>query len=156
MGALIRFGLIVHAICALALAGSAVHLAIVCLAHATGWPPRWRAFRFAGLYGRLTGALFVGCVVIGAFIYPRYRYEVRGLYLDRYAPWASNLFDMKEILAALALPLAVTIFVLGGRLCATSSREARILFYGSSTVVVAVSLFDVISGFVIASVRSFG
>ena len=52
----------------------------------------------------------------GGLVYPRYRYFVRGLYLDRYAPWASNLFDFKENLATLGLPLAIGAFVLAREL----------------------------------------
>lgn len=44
--------------------------------------------------------------LIGLVIYPHDRVFVRGLLLDRDAPWASNLFDVKENLALFSLPLA--------------------------------------------------
>lgn len=151
---LARFAIVLHALLALALGGAVTHLALVTLALATGHPKRWRAPKFAGLYGQVAGALFVVTFAIGALVYPAYRYKVRGLYLDRYFPWASNLFDMKEVLAALALPMAVTLFVLGRSFSADSSAATKLVFYVYSWIVFGVVAFDIVSGLVIVSVKS--
>jgi hypothetical protein len=152
---LVHIGLLVHALVALALGGASTHLALVAFALATGRPKRWQSARLAATYAKVTGTLFLVSIAIGALLYPTFRYRVRGLYLDRYAPWASNLFDMKEVLAALAAPLAIGLVVLGRRAPdEASSSEARLVFYLCSAVVFGVTLFNVISGLVIVSVRS--
>jgi hypothetical protein len=150
-----RLGLIAHALVALALGGASTHLALVAFALATGRPKRWRNPRLAGTYAKVTGTLFLTSVALGALLYPAFRYRVRALYLDRYAPWASNLFDMKEVLAALAAPLAVGLVVLGkSPPDDASSSETRLVFYVCSAVVFGTTVFNVISGLIIVSVRS--
>jgi hypothetical protein len=68
--------------------------------------------RVARRTAAVTAALYTVTLALGALAYPTYRYWVRGLYLDRYAHWASNLFDMKENIASLGLPLALGAFAL--------------------------------------------
>jgi hypothetical protein len=46
---------------------------------------------------------------------------VRALYLDRHHPMVSNLFDVKENLATIALPLALAL----GALCGQSLGRLR-------------------------------
>lgn len=113
-----RLLVIGHAALAIALAGSSTHLALSAVrALASGSVPA----RLLRSHGRTTGILYVAAFALGLLAYPSYRYHVRGLYLDRYAPGVSNLFDMKENLAALALPLALVLFGLCRRL------EARVV-----------------------------
>ncbi|HMJ55194.1 MAG TPA: hypothetical protein VK540_24125 [Polyangiaceae bacterium] len=152
---LIRLGLVVHALIALALGGASTHLALVTFALATGRPKRWRVPRLAAVYARVTGTLFLISVVAGGVLYPTYRYQVRGLYLDRYAAWASNLFDMKEVLAALVAPLAFGLIVFGRRpLDEASPPEARLILHLCVAAVFGTTVFNVISGLVIVSIRS--
>jgi hypothetical protein len=109
----------------------------------------------AAVYARVTGTLFLISVVAGGVLYPTYRYQVRGLYLDRYAIWASNLFDMKETLAALVAPLAFGLIMFGRRpLDEASPPEARLILYLCVAAVFGTTVFNVISGLVIVSVRS--
>ena len=99
----------------------------------------------------------------GALVYPRYRYFVRGLYLDRYAPWASNLFDFKENLATLGLPLAIGAFVLARELLPTSPAAPRgpqpglkavRLLYGLFALGTSlISVFNIVAGLLCTSVR---
>jgi hypothetical protein len=153
---LIRLGLVVHALVALALGGAATHLALVAFALATGRPKRWRVPRLAAVYAQVAGTLFLLSIAVGALLYPTYRYRVRALYLDRYAPWASNLFDMKEVLAALTAPFAVGLIVLGRRPPdAAANTDARWVFYLCAGIVFGTTLFNVISGLIVASVHSF-
>ena len=105
--------LVLHALVALALAGASTHLAIV------SWR-LWRGAhhlgRLARVYAQVIGGCFAVAFLLGLLMYPHYRYAVRGLYLDRYEPWASNLFDIKENLAALGIPIAVALFGVGRKL----------------------------------------
>ena len=50
--------------------------------------------------------------ILGMVLYPAYRVEVRGRYLDHVAPWATNTFDIKENLALVALPLCLAAWYL--------------------------------------------
>ncbi len=105
--------LVLHALVALALGGASTHLALVALRLLRGRPG---LTRLARIYAQVVGATFVAAFALGLLLYPTFRYHVRGLFLDRHEPWASNLFDMKENLAALGLPTALGLFFLGRRL----------------------------------------
>lgn len=144
---------VLHALLALALGGAATHLALVALAFFTGRPERWRNPKLARVYAQVAGWLFAGALVAGALTYPAYRYHVRGLYLDRYAPWASNLFDFKETIAALGLPFALGLVLLGRRFD-PDDADFRLVFAVCAFVVFAVVAFDVVSGLAIVTVRS--
>src|SRR5579883_2463776 len=91
--------LVLHALCALGLCGSSVHQAVVAITALAGRPRP----RLARVYGLVVLCTYLATLLIGAALYPRYRYFIRALYLDRHAPWASNLFDLKENLATLGL-----------------------------------------------------
>ena len=92
--------LVIHALVAFALLGASTHLAIVSIQLLRG---RSHLGRLARVYAQVIGATFSAAFAVGLLLYPHYRYDVRGLFLDRYEPWASNLFDIKETLAALGL-----------------------------------------------------
>ena len=81
-------------------------------------------------------------------MYPHFRVDVRGRYLDRHQPWASNLFDFKEHLMALGLPMALTLFFLARR--GDSVRPLTNLFAVALWVMV---LWSAVSGLIITSVR---
>ena len=100
---------VLHALCALALCGTSVHQAVYALRLFTR-PLRRLRLTKCRLFSRLVLLSYLAVMGLGGLLYPRYRYFVRGLYLDRYAPWASNLFDFKENLATVGLPFAVAAF----------------------------------------------
>lgn len=95
--------LTLHALVAMALCGVSVHQVVVALQALRG-RSRQRLLRVYAVVGVLT---YLGTLLSGGLLYPRYRYFVRALYLDHHAPWAANLFDFKENLATLGLPLAI-------------------------------------------------
>lgn len=149
--------LILHALVAVVLGGSSVHQAVLAVTMLRGRVPRLRLVR---LYAIVACAAYLLTFLSGALLYPRYRYFVRGLYLDRHAPWASNLFDFKENLATLGLPLAVGALLLSGPMRrhiadrAVARDRAILLLYGFLTLGTAViSLFNVIAGLLCTSVR---
>ena len=91
---------------------------------------------------------------LGLLAYPTFRYHVRGLYLDRYEPWASNLFDTKENFAALGIPLVIAAFVMSRVM---NPKEDVALARGYAAFVIlaaAIVWFGVISGLVITMARS--
>jgi hypothetical protein len=79
---------------------------------------------------------------------------VRALFLDRHHPMIANLFDIKENLATIALPLAFALGVLGGRLGDPDDAPYRPVYAAMSAFVAAVVCFDVVSGVLIVSYRA--
>ncbi len=142
--------LVLHALIAFALCGATTHLAIVSVQLLRG---RVHLGRLARVYSQVIGATFVCAFALGLILYPDYRYFVRALFLDRYEPWASNLFDMKEILAGLGLPLALALFFVGRRLDPKEHRGVLPYFAALSLSVWGIALTAAISGLVVTSVR---
>jgi hypothetical protein len=100
---------VLHAAGAIVLIGASTHHAIV----AAGYLRGVYRVRLARIYGATALVAYGVTFALGALAYPTYRYRVRGLYLDWYEVWASNLFDIKENFAALGLPAVVLVFALG-------------------------------------------
>lgn len=106
--------LVLHSMAAVVACGSSVHLAVGSLRLLRGKTVRPRSLR---IHAATTLAAYVCCGIVGALLYPRYRVLVRGLFLDRCAPWAANLFDFKENLATLGLPMAIGALFLAFSFC---------------------------------------
>ena len=60
-------------------------------------------------YARVASVAYALTFALGAIVYASYRYHLRGLYLDRYAPFHFGLFDVKEVFAALTLVVALAL-----------------------------------------------
>jgi hypothetical protein len=142
--------LLLHAVAAVALAGAATHQALVAFRL---WRGAIHLGRLARVYSRLLGALYPAAFALGLLMYPHYRYAVRGLYLDRYAPWASNLFDVKENFAALGLPLALALFFVGRDLEPARDRPLLGFVAFLSIALWALMLTAALSGLLITDVR---
>ena len=136
--------LVLHALTAMALLGATTHLVVV---KTLRWRGRPRE-RLEQMYSRLIAPLFVGAFFLGLTMYPHFRVDVRARYLDANQPWASNLFDFKEHLAAISLPLALGLFFLGRR--GPAARPVTDLFAVTLWLIVA---WSVVSGLIITSVR---
>jgi len=147
--------LILHALGAIVLGGSSVHHAVIAVQALRGRRPR---LRLARLYSLVALCAYLATLLTGGLVYPRYRYFVRGLYLDRYVPWASNLFDFKENLATLGLPMAVGALILArdlGQHLSTERRDSQaLLLYGFLALGTAtIVLFNIIAGFLCTGVH---
>lgn len=98
-----------HGLLAIVVSGSVGHLGVLGALRLRGRDvPAARVL----LHARVALAGFVLVFLLGLLAYPHYRYAVRGLVLDRDAPWASNLFDVKENLAAFTLPLLLVVIAM--------------------------------------------
>lgn len=131
--------LLVHGLTAFALLGSALHLITACLPWLWGAPGRPR---LAALHAWLVPTLAFGAFALGLWLYPTYKLDVRLAVFDtpRAAgglgvPWVSRLFDLKEHLAALALPAALGLGLLGRAYGPAGARERPGLFVGLSAFV---------------------
>lgn len=144
---------------AIVLGGSSVHHAVIAVLALRGRPPR---LRLARLYALIALIAYLATITSGGLLYPRYRYFVRGLYLDRHAPWASNLFDFKENLATLGLPLAVGALIVARDLRLHLSRAGEkksierqtLVLYGFLALGTAtISVFNLVAGILCTSVH---
>ncbi len=138
-----------HAAAAIVLIGASTHHLLITVGY---WRGRY-SVRLGRIYAATVAVTYGITFAFGALVYPTYRYFVRGLYLDRYAPWASNLFDLKENLAALALPMALGAFALSRVM---DPEQQRPLLFGYTVLVTGTGLavwFDVVSGLLITLTR---
>ncbi len=142
--------LVLHLVGAVALVGASTHLLLLMPALLRGAS---RA-RLERLYGIVVAAAYSLTYALGALLYPTYRYHVRALFLDRHHPMVSNVFDVKENLATIALPLAFALGALGGRLTDPADKPYRPVYAAMSLFVASVVWFDVVSGVLIVSYRS--
>lgn len=143
----IKLGLVLHAVAAGALTGSATHLALVLRRAHRGRPNP----RLQRLYPAVVAGCYTAVYALGTLIYPRYRVAVRAAWLDDHAPWAAVLFDVKENLATLLGPLVLAAVVLSRT--EDPSRPSRALLGCAAAVALGV-WFNLVSGIVVASVRS--
>jgi hypothetical protein len=137
-----------HAAAAVVLVGATTHHFLIALGYLRG-----RAkLRLGRTYAAVVACAYGATFLAGALAYPTYRYHVRALYLDRYAPWASNLFDIKENFAAIGLPLAAGIFVLS-RALDPDDRDVTVAYAVMAFALAAIVWFDVVSGLLITMER---
>ncbi len=119
---------LLHTAAAIALVGASTHHFVLTIGTLRGdYQPRKDR-----LYAAVVGISYAVTTGLGALAYPTYRYYVRGLYLDRYAQWASNLFDIKENMASLGLPLALGALAISRVI---DSKEDRSMLFGYAAMV---------------------
>lgn len=148
-----RVLLVLHAGAAIVLIGAATHHALQMRHYLRG---RFQRVALEKTYAKVVSVAYVITFVLGAMVYPSYRVQVRGLYLDRYAPGWSGLFDMKEVYASLTLTVAVGLGALAFTLRPAESPALARVYAMMSLLVCAVVWFDVIAGLLITSVRGLG
>jgi hypothetical protein len=133
-----------HAAAAFVLAGSMGHVGVLAAARLRGREvASGRLLRHLGA----VAASFGVALVLGLLAYPHYRYHVRGLVLDRDFPSVSNLFDLKEHAAALAVPLWFGAFAIEST--GQAPRVAAALMVGLCTFV----LFVITAGLWVTMVK---
>ncbi len=131
------------------LVGSCTHNGIVAIGYLRG---NYRV-RLGRVYAATILVSWGITFVLGLLAYPTFRYSARVLYLDRYEPWASNLFDIKENFAALGLPLVLALFVLSRTLDPKLDRTLARVYVAMSSLACAIIWFDVVAGLLITMAR---
>lgn len=144
-----RLLVLLHAAAAIVLIGATTHHLLIALRYLRG---RFQ-LRLGRIYAATLAVAYGVTFLLGSLAYPAFRYHVRGLYLDRYEPWASNLFDIKENFAALGLPLVVTILVLSRILDPKADRPLLRAYAATSILLAAIVWFAVISGLIVTMTR---
>lgn len=146
---LARAVVVLHAVAAMVLVGAATHHAVVAYGYLRGI----YKVRLARVYAATVAVAWLVTFGLGLLAYPTFRYSVRELVLDRCAPWASNLFDIKEHLAALGLPIALGLFALS-RVLEPKTDRAIARVYVAMTILAALLLWvATISGLLITMVK---
>ncbi|HEY4241909.1 MAG TPA: hypothetical protein VGM88_18940 [Kofleriaceae bacterium] len=150
LGSAARLFVVLHAASAIVLIGSSTHHALVAIGALRGKP----RIRLARIYAATVAGAYALTFTLGLLAYPQFRYHVRALFLDRFEPWASNLFDMKENFAALGLPFVLAAFVMSRRLDDTRSDRVHVGVYAAFVLLgAAIVWFDVFSGIVITMTK---
>jgi hypothetical protein len=144
-----RLVVVVHALAAMALCGAATHHAIVAIGYLRGV----YKVRLARIYAAVVAASWAVTFALGLLAYPTFRYVVRALYLDRYEPWASSLFDVKEYAAALGMPIALGLFALSRVVEPKTDRAQARVYVAMTVLVAAIVWFEMIAGLVITMVK---
>jgi hypothetical protein len=144
-----RLLVVLHAIAAMVLVGATTHHALVAIGYLRGM----FKVRLGRIYAATIAVTWLVTFGLGLLAYPTFRYTARALYLDRYEPWASNLFDLKEHAAALGLPLALGAFALS-RVVEPKTDGAMARAYAAiAALLAAIVWFDVIAGLLITIAR---
>lgn len=142
--------LVVHALLAIALLGATTHDAILVIGFLRG---RFGRARLERLYVRIQLVAYLATFLVGSVIYPAYRIYVRAAVFDRWAPWASNLFDVKENFAALGLAVTIAYAWLRGRFEPARDAAWGPLYAVLGLTVAALVWFQVVAGLVLVAER---
>ena len=140
---------LLHAAGAIVLVGSSTHHSLVALGYLRG---RYKV-KLGRIYAAIVAIAYGSTFLLGSLAYPTFRYYVRGLYLDRHAVWATNLFDIKENFASIGLPLTIGAFVLSRVM---DPKEDRPMLPGYAVLVfvaTAIGWFNVVSGLLITMAK---
>lgn len=131
--------------------GSAVHLMLRLMRALRGaFIPQAR------LHAGILAASYVTTVALGALIYPTFRIRVRHDNLDAALPWATGLFEIKELTASVGLIPAVGIWLLTRAIDfnSPSCRPYAVASIGLTAYVFAVLAFNTWAGWYLVTLRS--
>ena len=142
--------LVIHALLAIALLGATTHDAVLVIGYLRG---RFGRARLERTYVRIQLATYLATFAIGSVIYPAYRIYVRAAVFDRWSPWASNLFDVKENFAALGLAVVIAYAWLRGRFEPARDAAWRPLYAVLGLTVATLVWFQTVAGLVLVAER---
>ena len=148
-----RVLLVLHTAGSIVLLGAATHHALQMRHYLRG---RFGRAALEKTYAKVVAVAYVVTFTLGAALYPTYRYHVRGLYLDRHAPFYAGLFDVKEVYASLTLLVALALGALAFTLKPSEDRWLIRVYAVMSFIVCAVVWFNAIAGVLVVSVRGVG
>lgn len=142
--------LVLHALLAILLLGSTTHNVLLTVPYLWG---KVRKVKLEKLYVKVMTVAYGLTFALGAIVYPNYRYHVRDQYFDAKAPWASNLFDIKEHWAGVGLALMLSYLVLSLVMDPKRDRSLVLIYVFLSVSLATIVWFALISGLVITSAR---
>lgn len=140
--------LLLHLALAATLAGASGHAAVSAAQVASGRTDKRRLYR---TYCAIIAVLYPATLLLGALLYPSFGLHVRAPYLDAQLPWATGLFEIKEHVAALALPLVAAQFAVSRKHAVPKPHALRVVL---AFTLFAVVLLSGIVGALLVSHRS--
>lgn len=145
--------IVLHALGAAALLGSSTHAAYEIIQYLRAKPRRPKLER---LHAKILTALYLGQFFLGAIIYPTYRVKVRAQHFDAVLPWASNLFDIKEMFAAFGLGLVIAYWLMSRKFNPHAENPKPVvgLYAFCGLGVAAIVWFSSLSGFFLTTFRA--
>ncbi len=141
--------LVLHAAAAIVLIGASTHHSIITVGYLRGT----YKLRLGRIYAATVAVAYALTFALGSIVYPTYRYHVRGLYLDRHAIWASNLFDIKENFAAFGVPLVLGVLLLSRVMQPKEERHLLPPYAGMVFLSTAIIWFNTFSGLAITMAK---
>lgn len=148
-----RLLLVLHAAGSIVLVGASTHHALHMRHY---WREKFVRVEMEKRWAKVVAVAYVVTFGIGALLYPTYRYHVRGMYLDRYAPAYAGLFDVKEVYASLTLVVAIGLGALAFALRPAEERWLVRVYAVMSFLVCGVVWLNVVLGLLVTSVRGIG
>lgn len=145
-----KFLLVLHALLAMLLIGSMTHNVLITTRYLWG---RFHKVKLEKLYVKVAFTAYLLTFSLGSLLYPNYRYHVRAQYLDKQAPWATNLFDIKEHWAAIGLALFGVYLILSLTMDPQKDRPVLFLYVFLSVILAVIVWFAVIAGLLVTSVK---
>lgn len=142
--------LIIHALLAMLLLGSMTHNVLITSRYLVG---NFNKIKLEKLYVKVAFVAYGLTFIFGTLMYPNYRYHVRALYLDKHAPWATNLFDIKEHWVALGLALFTVFYLLSRAIEPAKDRHLLFVYVFLSVVLTGIVWFAVVTGLLVTSVK---
>lgn len=143
--------LILHALIAILLLGSMTHHVLIVVPYLWG---KFTKLKLEKIYVKVAFVAYLLTFLVGALIYPNYRYHVRAQYFDSHLPWAAQLFDMKEHWAGLGLALFIGFYVISRVIQPQSDRAMLGVYAWLSVTLTVIVWFNVLSGLILVSYRS--
>lgn len=141
-----------HAIAGGVLTGAAIHngiLAYRSLRGGSGISPRLRR-----LYPRVIGVSWLLVMALGFLVYPSFRVDVRGAFLDAGAPWAVWLFELKEHGVGLGLLLLVYLIPVSGQMVDRGRDAVDLRLYDLASLAVGlVACWATVVGLLVSNLR---
>ena len=134
---------------AIVLIGASTHHSIITVGYLRGT----YKLRLGRIYAATVAVAYALTFALGSIVYPTYRYHVRGLYLDRHAIWASNLFDIKENFAAFGVPLVLGVLLLSRVMQPKEERHLLPPYAGMVFLSTAIIWFNTFSGLAITMAK---
>ncbi|MBI5093488.1 MAG: hypothetical protein HZB26_13735 [Candidatus Hydrogenedentes bacterium] len=122
-----------------------------------------RAVRATGEYlpqtrthASILAASYLAVFALGGLIYPAFRIRVRSDFMDAALPWATGLFEIKELLATTALLPVLGIFALSRAINPqdASHRQYLPIYFGLIAYVFCVLSFNAWCGWYLVTLRS--
>ncbi len=143
--------LFLHLVSAVVALGSSIHLIL-----RMGRAMRGTYVPQVRLHSRILAISYSITFVLGGLIYPTFRIRVRHDYLDAVLPWATGIFEIKELGASLALFPAIGVWLLVRAIDFKQREHApyAIACIAMASYVVLVLTFNAWAGWYLASLKS--